>query len=57
MWVKGRELDVGMRNGRIRGQETQISRKKGLHLLAGVQFVESRLVRTSDRDYAGSTTP
>lgn len=42
---------------RFRGQETQISRKKGLILLSGVQFVESRLVRTSDRDYVGSTTP
>lgn len=42
---------------RFRGQETQISRKQDPILLLGVQFVESRLVRTSDRDYVGSTTP
>ena len=42
---------------RFRRQETQISRKKGLVLLPREQFVESRLARTSDRDYVGSTPP
>lgn len=42
---------------RFRGQETQISRKKGLVLLPGKQLVESRVTRTSGRGNVGSAPP